>query len=109
MVRRGKNLWPLILFAIVGWVLVAGMIIGVDPLIIRNIPVANSYGVFLGIGFGALFCTLTLIFRQSRRGLIYSAMIIIFLSLRLTRLDNIVNVALLIMLAIIVDFYFSNR
>jgi len=107
--REKKQLLPLILLTILFWAMLVLIIVKVDPLVLKNFPIQDSYGLFLGIVFMAWFFLLALIFNNTRRGFIYALGIALLLGLRLIRLGNIVNGVLLFGLLVVIDFYLANR
>ena len=94
---------------IIFWGSLSAMMVLVDPLVIRDFPIANAYfGFFLTL-FLAVFFIVTLILNNTGRGFLVSLGITVFFILRLIRLGNVVNAVLLFGLLGVIDFYFSNR
>lgn len=109
MRRDKKNLVPLFFLMVLFWGMLVAMVVLVDPFVLKDFPIENSYSLFFVVVFLAIFFLLSLVIGSARRGLIYSVGIVIFLGLRLIRLGNVVNGALLFGLVMAIDYYFENR
>lgn len=107
--RRRKNLLPVILLAILSWLVVLFFVFFVDPVIIRDFLIVGSYLPFFFFGFISCFLTASLICSNSRRGLIIAIGIIAFFYLRLLGLGHILNVSLLFAFLIAIDLAASSK
>jgi hypothetical protein len=103
--RNRKNYLPTALIAIVLWGLTGFIIIRVDPILLQNILLPNSYLVFLLLVFIASFLTLALILGNTQRGFLSSIGLVLFLFLGTKGLGNFVNAILLIALIVSYDLY----
>jgi len=106
--RKRKNFFPTLILIIFLWALFAFQIFFVEPNMIKNILLPNTFLPFFISLFLALFFTLAVIFANSRRGLISALAIIFLLILRIHNLGNILNAALLFAVAFTIDYYFTK-
>ena len=88
---------------------VAGVVVMIDPEVIKNIPVPGSYGIFfMSVGLAVWFSG-ALIWRNYRRATLTMIVIVGFLVLRLIELGYWLNGVLLVGLAGVVDSVFTKR
>ncbi|OGV91453.1 hypothetical protein A2783_01460 [Microgenomates group bacterium RIFCSPHIGHO2_01_FULL_45_11] len=104
-----KNFFPTVIVNLLFWGITGFMIIFVDPALIKNIILPESYLPFFISLFIALFLTLSLILSHTRRGFFVSTVIISYLFLSLKGLGNLVNAFLLVGLVITLEYYFSQK
>src|SRR3989338_6526074 len=97
-----KNFFPTLIIIVVLWTLLVMVIYFVDPDAMGSIP------LFFILFFLALLFTLSTLFANTRRGLIATCSITVFLILRYLGVGNIINFLLLLGLAIASEFYFSR-
>lgn len=109
MHKNKKALWPLIILSLLTWGMVVAMIFFVEPILIKDLLIPDSYILFFGLMFLAVFFGLTLISRSVYRGLLTAFGVTLFLWLRVLRLGNVVNALLLLALILIIDFYIRSR
>lgn len=107
--RERKNYLPTALLTLFFWLVLVGLIVFVDPIIVRDVGVTGVYLPFFLLLFFCLFLTLALLLNHSRRGAFISVGVIIFLFLRLKGLGNGLNFLLLVALIATADYYFSQR
>ncbi|OGD62354.1 hypothetical protein A2160_03855 [Candidatus Beckwithbacteria bacterium RBG_13_42_9] len=107
--RRQKNFFLTLLLILIFWSITGGMIGFVEPDLVKDLIIPNSYLVFFGPLFLSFFLTLSVIFANSRRGLLMALGIIIFLVLRLHELGNLLNLFLIFGLITAVDYYFTQK
>jgi len=100
---------PLIALTLTFWSLLLGMVFWVQPQIIKDFLLPNSYLIFFVIFFLAWFFLLTLVINNTRRGLIYGLGVLMIAILKVMRLGNIINLVLLAGVMMMVDFYLLNR
>lgn len=97
-----------IIVSLILWLLVLGLVVGVDPDRVKDIPVAGSYGpLFILVGL-AVWWSASLVLKNKRRGILVTMVIIGILVLSLIKLGYWFNVALLIGLAVAVDSVFTK-
>lgn len=101
-VKLRKNSPFTVIVFIFLWILTALLIFFTDPSTPGVLPL-----FFLLIFFALLF-TFSLLFANSRRGLIASITICIFILLRYLGIGNIINLILLVGLAITAELYLSK-
>lgn len=105
---RQKNIkkrWGLLtsfLITTLLWIAVSGIVIFIDPYTDWSIIV-----FFISL-FLALLFTFSLLFQNSRRGLVVSSSLVLFLILRFFGIGNIINLLLLIGLATAVEVFFRK-
>lgn len=94
---------PTLLFTILLWLSLTALIYFVDPFSFGALP-----GFFILVFFGLLF-TFSLLFANSRRGLLISLSLSLFLLLRYLGVGHLLNFLLLAGLAITIELYFSHN
>jgi len=85
------------------------MVFFLDPETIKDILIPNFYLPFFVSLFLALFFTLSIIFINTKKGLIFSLGIICFFILRLFGLGNVLNVFLILGLLLAFNYYFTHH
>lgn len=101
-VLKRKNFFPTLLITIVLWVLLGALVYFVDP---------NTFGViplFFITFFISLLFTFSLIFADSRRGLITSVSLILFTVLMYLGVGNVLNLVLILAIAICIELYLAR-
>jgi len=107
--RIKKNFIPTLSLAIFFWLSWGLIVWFIEPTTIKDLIIPSSYSLFfLSLG-PALFFSLALICRHSRRGLSFSLAIILFLILRLLGLGNLLNLILILGSVIALEVYFAKR
>jgi len=98
-----------VVLVLLWWILVAGIILMVDPEIIKDIPVPGSYGLFfVSLGLATWFSA-ALVWGNYRRATLTTVVVVGFLILRLIKLGYWLNGVLLLGLAMVVDSVFTKR
>src|SRR3989344_4157389 len=104
VVLKRKNFLSSLILIFLLWGILAFLIFFIDP---------DSFGVvpvFFAVFFTATLFTLSIIFVNTRRGLIASTSLTIFMLLRYFGIGNILNLVLIIFLAIVIELtYTKNR
>jgi hypothetical protein len=100
---KRRNFLPALLATILLWALVAGIIYFIDPGIFGIVP------LFFVILFAALLFTFSLIFTSTRRGLIGSISISLFLILGYLGVGNILNLLLIVAIAVSIELYLAQK
>lgn len=100
---KRKNFLPTLLLIILLWLLLFGLIYFVDPTLFGALP------AFFILVFASLLFTFSLIFANSRQGLILTSTITIFLILSYLGVGNILNVLLLSGVAISIELYLARK
>jgi len=102
-IKRRKNFFPLLLLIIVFWILAALVVYFVDP---------NSFSatsLFFAVLFVALLFTFSAVFENTRRGLITSSSLVLFLYLRFLGIGNIINFLLIAGVMVSIELYFYKN
>ncbi|GEM_PF-1666645 len=101
-VKLRKNVFPAIVLTIIFWFLLAFTVLAIPP--------TNSFAVllFFILSFLSIFFTGSLLLGNSRRGLLLSGAVVIFLFLRYLGIGNFINFILIFALAIILEIYISS-
>ena len=107
MHSRRKNYLPTLILIVILWSLLGLMIYAVEPTLIKDILVPGLYLPFFLIFFPASFFSLAAIWGNPRRGLLGAIGLTCWLILRLYRLDNGLNLLLILGILIAVDRYAS--
>jgi len=100
--KRRKNLLPTLILIFIFWGIIFFIIYFLDPEANGVIP------LFFIILFGALLLSLSLIFANTRRGILYSTGLLIFMLLRYFGVGNILNLLLILGVTAAADFYLSK-
>lgn len=93
-----KNYFLAFILAILSWA-------GVMATVLWSVPGTITIFVFFIILSIALLITLSILFANTQRGLLVTAVIIVFLLLRLVKLGNLLNLSLLVGAAISFELY----
>lgn len=102
---------PLIDLALIliSFLLLNFIIFFIEPESIKNLILPNSYLIFFLVLFTFIYFTAHFIFSNTRRSLLISIILVIFLLLRLHGLGNWLNLILLIGLGTTIDYYFTKK
>lgn len=100
---KRKNFLPTLLITILLWALLGGLIYFVDPKTFGVIPL-----FFISV-FVSLLFTFSLIFANSRRGLVATIAITLFLILLYLGVGNILNLILIVAIAVSIELYFTVK
>jgi hypothetical protein len=100
---KRKNFLPTLLITILLWIMLGGLVYFVDPSFFGAIP------LFFVTTFTVLLFTSSLLFANSRRGLIISISLSLFLLLTYLGVGNILNLILLTAIAVCIDLYFTLK
>jgi hypothetical protein len=102
-VLKRKNFFPTLLITIFLWALLIGLIYFVDP---------GTFGIIYVFFFLIFFCllfTFSLLFAGSRRGLVATIAVTLFLILLYLGVGNILNLILIVAIATCIELYFSLK
>ena len=102
-VKLRKNFLPTFLLTFLLWLACASIVYFTDPQLRGALP------LFFLVAFFSLFFTFSIIFINSRRGLISAIGMVIFIILRYFGLGNILNFFLLAGVCITAEVYFSRN
>ena len=100
---KRKNFFPLLIITLILWLLLGGVIYFVDPSTFGAVP------LFFLIIFLTLFFTASIVFANSKRGLIITSFATFFIFLRFLGVGNLLNLVLLLGLVITIELYFSKK
>jgi hypothetical protein len=102
-VLKRKNFLPTLIITIFLWTGLGGLIYFVDP---------GTFGavfLFFILFFASLLFTFSLLFANSRRGLISTFAITLFAILLYLGVGNILNFLLLVAIAACIELYFAHK
>ena len=102
-ILKRKNFLPSLVLTVFLWLAAAGLVYFVDPFIFGVVPL-----FFLLIFFSLLF-TFSLLFAGTRRGLIATISIVLFLFLSYLGIGNILNLLLIVAIAVSIELYFTLK
>jgi hypothetical protein len=102
-VLKRKNFLPTLIVTLLLWLATASLIYFIDPQTFGAVP------IFFVAVFTSLLFTFSLIFAESRRGLIAAIALTLFLLLAYLGVGNLLNLALIIAIAIVTELYFSYK
>jgi hypothetical protein len=94
---------PTLLITILLWLAIAGLVYFIDPGTFGAVPL-----FFAGL-FMALLFTFSLIFANSRRGIVTAIALTFFLLLMYFGVGNILNLILIVAIAVCIELYFSLK
>jgi predicted ABC-type exoprotein transport system permease subunit len=100
---KRKNFLPTLLVTVLLWILLGGLIYFVDP---------GTFGViylFFLLIFACFLFTFSLIFANSRRGMVATIASTLFLILFYLGVGNILNLILIVAIAVCIELYFTLR
>lgn len=100
---KRKNFLPTLAVTILLWGLLSGLIYFVDPNTFLVVP------LFFVLLFTSLLFTFSLIFASSRRGLIASLSLSLFLLLMYLGVGNVLNFSLIVAIAVCIELYFNSK
>ncbi|MDP3994598.1 MAG: hypothetical protein Q8P91_02110 [bacterium] len=101
-ILKRKNFFPTLLITVLLWLLLAGLVFFVDPEDFFVIP------TFFFVFFLAFLFSFSIIFSNTRRGLVAALGLILFLILRFFGVGNILNLILIIAILVCFELYFSR-
>jgi len=107
MLKRRKNYLPTLILIVVLWTLLGLMLYFVEPALVKDILIPGVYLPFFLIFFPAGWFTLSIIWGNSRRGLLTAIGLTVFLLLRIFQFGNVLNLVLILGILIAVDRYFN--
>lgn len=100
--NKRKNFLPSLAATIVLWLTIACMFYFTDPFDFGRIP------LLLVLVFTAILFTTSIIFANTRRGIITASTLTLFLILRYLGIGNILNLLLVLGLALAIEYYFHR-
>jgi hypothetical protein len=104
-----KRYLPSLVLTVVFWLMVAAIILGVDPQVLANIPFENSYVLFFVPLFLAVLFMSSLLLGNTRRGLLTATGVVIYGLLRIWGLGNWLNSMFIVGAFGAFEFYFNKR
>jgi hypothetical protein len=102
-IKKRKNFLPSFVIAMFLWLAVALIVLFVDP---NNKWALESFMITF---FFANLLTLSLVFGNTRRGLLAALSVVLFTFLRYLGVGNLLNLLLIIGAALAFEFYLSKR
>ncbi|OGM16680.1 hypothetical protein A2V55_01035 [Candidatus Woesebacteria bacterium RBG_19FT_COMBO_37_29] len=102
-VKRRRNFFPTLVLTLIFWLLTSLIIYLFDPSLTGAVP------LFFASFFISIFLTLSLIFANSRRGILFSSGIFMFLILRYFGVGNILNLILILAIITAFEIYLSKN
>jgi hypothetical protein len=100
--KTGKSLLPSLTLAFFLWFTLAGLIYFANPQAFFAKP------LFFTLLFSASLITFSLLFANARRGFLTSVIITLFFAFRILGIGNLLNLALLIGVALALEFYYTT-
>lgn len=100
---KRKNFLPTLIITIFLWSILGGLIYFIDP---------GTFGAILLFFILVFFCllfTFSLIFANSRRGIVATIALTFFLLLMYFGIGNFLNLILIVAIAVCIELYFSLR
>jgi len=101
-ILKRKNFFPTLLITITLWLLLAGLVYFTGPEDFFAVP------AFFFVSFLVLLFSFSIIFSNTRRGLVAALGLILFLILRYFGVGNVLNLILIIAILICFELYFSR-
>ena len=103
-----KNYGWFLFFVVFLWMIVGGVIFGLDPKTLADVPLTGSFLIMGVLLFVTFFLTLSLLFLSAKSGLWWSGGIVLFLYLRLWGLGSFINGLLILGILLCVEIYFRQ-
>ncbi|MEA3355254.1 MAG: hypothetical protein U9Q63_02085 [Patescibacteria group bacterium] len=103
MKKRRKNYLPSLILTLVLWGFLFSMIFYIEPELVKDILIKGFYLPFFLLFIPTIFLSLALILGNSKRGLLISVGLGIFLILRIYELGNVLNLLLITGIVIAID------
>ena len=100
---KRKNFLPTLLITILLWIMLGGLIYFVEPSTFGAVP------LFFVTTFTVLLFTSSLLFANSRRGLVITMGLTFFLLLSYLGVGNILNLILIVAITTCIELYFSLK
>lgn len=100
--NKRKNFLPTLIVTIILWVTLVGLVSFTDPYDFGTLP------LFLVLVFMAVMFTFSIMFAETRRGVILALAVTLFLVLRYLGVGNILNLLLILGLALAIEYYFHR-
>lgn len=98
-ILKRKNFLPTLVLTLLLWIATGFLVYAIDPFSFAAVP------AFFVLIFLALLFTFSLIFANTRRGLVVSISLILFLILRYLGIGNILNFLLIAGIATAIELY----
>lgn len=103
-----KNYIPAILLSLLFWMLLGLLIVFVDPSLVENFVIEGTYLLFFVLLFLSMFFSASLLLSSSRRGFLIGLGVCGALLLRMKSLGNIINLLLLVVFLVLLEFYWGG-
>lgn len=97
---KRKNFFPLFIITLAFWLGITSFVYFVSP---ESYAAILGFFVLLGV---TLFLTMSILFGNTRRGIIISASILLFLFLRFIGVGNVINLVLILGIAVTMEIFF---
>jgi hypothetical protein len=107
--REGRNYMPVVVLNFLWWALLGLLVVFVDPVVVADFPVVNSYGAFFLLLFLALWFSLSLILDNRRRGLLVALVVVVLGYMRVWDIFSVVSAVFLILTVVMFELYFSGK
>jgi len=101
-ILKRKNFLPSLVFTVLIWILLFGVVYFIDPFTF------GALIIFFILFFFATLFTSSLLLGNTRRGLLTSASLSLFLLLRYFGIGNILNFLIIMALAIVIEMLYSR-
>ncbi len=108
MKKRRKNYFPTLVLILLLWSLLGLMLVYVEPELVKDVLVPGLYLPFFLLFFPASFFSLALLLANTRRGLIASLGLSVYLVLRIYQLGNLLSLLLIVGIVIAVTRYLDS-
>lgn len=103
-----RNFLPALILTLLWWLLLAGLLLFVEPTIVADFPFTGSYGLFFLLLFLAVWFLFSLLLVNTQRGLLVALWAVAFAALRLIRLGSWLNGLLLAGFLGAVEFHLAG-
>lgn len=107
--RKNRSYWPALVLTVLWWLLLGGVVMLVDPEVVADFPISNTYLVFFVLLFLAVFFLASLLLENSRRGVLIALLVIVLGYLRLWGLWGWGPVILICGAFVAFEVYFISR
>ena len=103
--NKKKRYGVLLGITLICWLIIAGMVWGVDPELLKSIFIPNIYLPMLVMVFLGVFFLFSILLLSAKMALRWTLAVVLFLLLRVLGLGNILNGVLILGFLISFEFY----
>lgn len=108
-INENKNYLPALGLTVLFWTIWATMFFLVDPVVVADFPIRESYFLFFLVGFLSIWFLFSLLLANKRRGFLVAISLLIGGYLRLWKIDSWLNIFLLVVFLVGLEIYHIDK